>query len=433
MRHLLLALGLAMAMQGNPAWDAQRNAALQLLLDERHAEAVGVLEKAVSRWPTLADPHYELAGAIQQMVAAAEMKGTPLADRTTRLERAAKAYRRAAALDPRYQQLVLMNLMSLYETDGFAQPREVEAAARALMKTEPTSALYPVKLANALAAQQRCSDGARVFVQAEKTVAAEGRDLLGASVLDYLIKCESLPPAELRPLLALAEATAAEAVKRSPDGRDEVMRQAAVYTALASKLPDGPEKKAAEARSNALSDRFMEMNPDRKRALQGDPPEDLYNAFSYLGEFESKGLHAEAQRLLANMEKANASSPEFWEKAASHHRFNGKPAAAITATQRWAALVPKNPDPRVFLASLHLEAAEQPGATAAQRAAAFKAAHAEIDKALAIDASSRFATEAKAHILKTQAAGEPDASRKRTLEQQAAEWQRKAERLPRKP
>lgn len=433
MRHLLLALGVAAALQGNPAWDAQRTTALQLMLDERHAEAVGVFEKAVSRWPTLADAHYELGGAIEHMVLAAQIKGTPLGDRTTQLERAVKAYRRAAALKAEYRPLVLMKLMSVYDSDGLNQPREIEAAARALVKHDPSSAIYPLKLAQALAAQQRCSEGARVLLDADKTVSPDARDLLGASVLDYLMQCESLGPADLRPLLALAETTADAQIKRSPDDRDAVMRQGAVYTALASKLPEGPEKKAAEARSNALFDRFMEMDPDRKRALQGEPPEDLYSAFSYLGEFESKGLHAEAQRLLANMEKAHASSPEFWEKAASHHRFNGKPATAITATQRWAALVPKSPAPRVFLASLHLEAAEQPGATAAQRAAAFKAAHAEIDKGLAIDASSHVATETKAHIFKTQAASESDAARKRALEQQAAEWQRKAERLPRKP
>lgn len=431
MRHLLLALGLAMAMQSDPAWETQRTDALKLLLDERHSEAVGVLEEAVSRWPMLADAHHELGGAIEQMVLGAQIKGTPLADRTTQLERAVKAYRRAAALNAEYRPLVLMKLMSVYDADGLNQPREVEAAARALVKLDPSSAIYPVKLARALAAQERCGEGARVLVEADRTVTPDARDLLGASVLDYVMNCDGLTPADLRPLLALAESTAEAEVKRAPDDRDAVMRQAAVYTALASKLPDGPEKKAAEARSNALFDRFMEMNPDRKRAMQGEPPDDLYAAFSYLGEFESKGLHAEAQRLLANLEKANASSPEFWEKAASHHRFSGKLAAAISATERWAALVPKNPDPRVFLGSLHLEAAEKEDATAAQRSTAFTAAHAEIDRALAMDASSRFATEAKAHIFTTQAASERDASRKRALEQQAAEWQRKAERLPR--
>lgn len=105
--------------------------------------------------------------------------------------------------------------------------------------------------------------------------------ITSASVLDYLMQCESLGPADLRPLLTLAESTADAEIKRSPDDRDAVMRQGAVYTALASKLPEGPEKKAAEARSNARFDRFMEMDPDRKRALQGEPPEDLYSAFSY--------------------------------------------------------------------------------------------------------------------------------------------------------
>lgn len=415
---------LAASLQAAAGWDAERTRALQLRLDSKGAEAIAVLEAAVKRWPKQADAHYELAEALQE---AAML--SPVSDPARRValyERAATHYRQAIALNPEYRKLALAKMARLYEEDALNRPKEAEPLLREVLALDAASGLWAIKLAQNLAAQGRCREGSKVLVDARATVAPERAMLLGMSMTDFLLKCEALPLADARALLRAAERIGDEAVKRSPEDRDAVMLQGAALTALASRLPDGPEKDAVKKRGDAVFDRFMEMNPDRQRALQGEPPERVYDGFAYVNEFRDKGLTKEADRLLANMKRVHATSAEFWASAAVHHEMRNEPAEALAAARQGVAVAPRDPNAHLTLARQYQAAASREGAPAAERVAACKAGLAAVDASLALDPGNPGALMWRADLLDLQAQAEPDAARRRTLEKDAASWRAKA-------
>lgn len=425
----MIALALALltgALQAPVDWEAERTRGLELRLADRHAEAVTVFEAAVARMPTQADAHYELADALLEQIYADSITASPPGSRAPRFERVATHFRRAMALDKQYRQIASAKLVNVYEEEDFQRPQEVERLSRDLMTMDPASGVWAIKLAHSLAVQSRCSEGARVLVSARESVARDRLLLLGMAMPDLLLKCDGLPLADARLLLESAESIAADVLKTTPDDRDAVMLQGAAVTALASRLPEGADKKAAEVRSSALMDRFMEMNPDRQRALKGEAPERVYDGFSYLNEFLSAGKTQEAQRLYASMKQRHAGSAEFWQSAASHHRLLGERDEALAAARRHAELAAPGPDPHVLIASLYLEGATREGAPAAQQAADLEAAQVAVAAAMKAGPNDTGAMMAKANLLKVQADLEKDPARKQALLAESEAWTTKA-------
>lgn len=93
----------------------------------------------------------------------------------------------------------------------------------------------------------------------------------------------------------------------------------AIASALAQRLPPGPERTALEVRASASFDRFRALQPDRLRAMAGDPPADLARAFEFVRAFQQEGRTAEATRLYANIRKFHGGAPTFGSEAADHH------------------------------------------------------------------------------------------------------------------
>lgn len=422
MRASVLASVLLLGLQAQAGWEGERTKALQLRLDNRTADAVKVLEAAATRYPQQAGVHYELADALLEQVHADSLGTSPPADRPARLERVATHFRRAMALDPQYRQVAAARLVSVYEEDDFKRPQEVERLSRDLMAMDPGSSVWPIKLAHGLAEQQRCSEAARVLMAARRTVDPDRRLLLGMAMPELVLKCDDMPLADARPLLEAAEAIAAEILKTTPDDRDVVMLQTAAVTALASKLPDGPEKTALEKRGSEAMDRFMALNPGRQAALRGEAPERVFDGFSYLNEFHTAGKTAEAQRLYASMKTRHADSAEFWSSAASYHQLRREREDAIAAAQRYVALAPPEALPHLMLGNMHLmwamDEAEQP----ARRVEDLKAAQSAIDTAIAAGPNNTDALMSKAELLKAQAALEKDPARRQALLAEVKTW-----------
>lgn len=419
---ILLTGFLVIAAQAQAGWDAERTKALQLRLDNRPAEAVAVLEAAVKRYPREAGVHYELADALLEQVRAEALGGSPAANRGSRLERAATLFQHAMTLDPQYRQMAAAKLVSVYEEDGFERPAEVERISRDLMAMDAASGIWAVKLAHSLAAQQRCGEAGRVLVEARATVDADLRVLLGMSMTDLFTKCADMPLADARPLLESAEAIAAEALKTSPDDRDVVLLQAAALTALASRLPDGAEKTAIEARGAQVTSRFMALNPGRQAALRGEAPERVYDGFSYLNEFLADGKIQEADLLFASMKTRHAASAEFWSSAAFHHHQRGERDEAIAAAKRHVALAASDPMPHLLLGGMYAGWAMDEAAPRTQRTADLQAAQAAYDAALQVGPNDPGALMGKAEVLKAQAALEADPARKKALLAESRTW-----------
>lgn len=426
MRHLVLAGALLVAGGQADGWQAERTRALELRLAGKTAEAVAVLERAVKRWPAEADAHYELGDALLQATWEAEANEAAAPARAERLKRAATHLRRAMTLNQQYRQLALAKLVTVYDEDALNAPAQVETLARELQAMDPASGVWAMRLAHSLAAQGKCSEGARTLLAARTKVAPDRRFLLAMQAPGYLLKCDGLALADARPLLEAAEAVAAEELKRLPENRDAVQLQAAALTALGGLLPSGPEKTAIERRATAAFERFMELNPTRRRALAGEPPESIDEGFAYIIEFETAGKVAEARRLLTNMEKQHSGSADFWRRAIGHYQLSDAPAAQLAAAERYVALAPRDPQAHVLLAGVHMDRAQRDGAKPGERAASFKAADAALTVALKLAPDDIGAMLGRSDLLAAQAAHESDPARKEALLRDAKAWRQKA-------
>jgi hypothetical protein len=282
------------------------------------------------------------------------------------------------------------------------------------MTHDGSSGIWAIKLAQSLAAQQRCGEAGRAMVAAQKNVEPNRRLLFGMSMTDLFLKCSAMPLADARPLLEAAGAIATDALKATPDDRDVLMFQAATLTALASALPDGAEKKALEERGSQVTSRFMDLNPGRQSAQRGEAPEAIYDGFSYVNEFLDAGKTAEADKLLASMAVRHAASPEFWNTAAFVHQRRGKRDEAIAAAKQYEALAP-GPLAYVLLGHLYVGWALDEAAPRKQRTADVASAQAAYDAALKTDPTDMGALMGKVDVLKARASLEQDPSRKQAL------------------
>jgi tetratricopeptide (TPR) repeat protein len=414
------------AAQTESGWDAERVKALRLRVDGKTAEAVTVLEAAMKQYPREAGAPYELADALLDQVRADAIAGASSATRVPRLERVVTLLRRAMSLDTQYLQIGAAKLLTVYEEDGFERPAEVERLSRDLMTRDPASGIWAIKLAQSLAAQQRCGEAARAMVTAQKNVEPDRRLLFGMSMTDLFVKCPTMPLADARPLLEAAGAIATEALKSTPDDRDVLMFQGATLTALASALPDGPEKKALEERGAQVASRFMDLNPRRQAAMRGEAPDVIYDGFSYVNEFLDDGKTAEAEKLLASMAVKHAKSAEFWSTATFVQQRRGKRDEALAAAKRHVELSPPGPEPHLLLGNLYAMWALDEAAPPKQRLTDLASAQAAYEAALKIDPNDIGGLIGKADALKTRAALEQDPARKQALLAEARTWSARA-------
>lgn len=329
---------LGVAAQDASEWSAIRQQALTHRLEGRAPEAVALLEAAAKRWPADGDVQYELGDTLFDAARNIGEPGSP--ERTAALERAARHLRQAMTLAGSAQPLAAVKFVMINDEDGLARPADVEVAARLLTEWDPSSSTWAIKLAHSQATQGRCAEAARTLVAHRPTVAHDTRLLLGMSMTELAVRCDALPPADARPLFQAALDLAHEVLAETPDERDATMLQTGAAMMLAPLVDDAAERARLEALSSSAFDRFMEQNPERQRALAGEPPENLYNLFAWLGEFEREGRRDEARRLLERAEVVHAASAEFWRQAAFHHYMNEHVDEGLTAIDRALALSP---------------------------------------------------------------------------------------------
>jgi hypothetical protein len=285
-------------------------------------------------------------------------------------------------------------------------PAQTEATARKMTAADPASATWVILLAKSQAAQGRCGEAARELVAARPRVDTSQQLLLGMSMTELSLQCEAIPIAEARPLLETASAIAEAILAVTPDNRDAVMLQTAALMGLAQRLAQGPERAELEARSSTAFDRFRALNPDRRRALAGEPLADLARSFEFVREFLEEGRTAEATRLQTNIEKVHGGSPEFRIESAKHH---------------------------ARLAATYLDRASAETTARADRPGLLRAGQTEVDRAFALDPRSTDAMMSRSMLLRAQADLEPDARRKAALLEEADAWLDKAGLTPPPP
>lgn len=380
MRVLVIWVGLLGLGWAQADWPSVQQQALEHRAARRGPEAVALLEGAVTRWPSNGEAHYELGDA--WLAAAWEAGGGASPEGTAALERAARHLAQASTLPGPHQPLATAKLVSAYDDDGLNKPAEVERLARQLARADPSSVVWPLKVARSQVAQGRCTEAADTLVQARPHVASDSHLLLGMTMVDLKVRCMDLPDAHTRALAQAALEIGTTAVRDMPAERDAYMLQSGAAIMLAPLLPEGPERDRVEALGTAAFDQFRALNPTRQRAFAGEPPDDLYALFSYLREFEVDGHVEEARRLFARAEQVHGQSLEFWRQAATH---------SLLTTKRLDE---------------------------ALRA---------VDRALALDPSQGFDMLTKAQVLDAMAEATSDPARRRELTAEAARWRAQGE------
>jgi hypothetical protein len=105
-----LIIALSLTLQTPAGWEATSRRVQQLLLDDRFADAIAILEGVLTSSPGCHLARYELADAHRMLALQAAIKGeTQEATKRRAFERAAAEYRRVAEGASEYKPLAVMS------------------------------------------------------------------------------------------------------------------------------------------------------------------------------------------------------------------------------------------------------------------------------------------------------------------------------------
>ncbi|MCL4848672.1 MAG: tetratricopeptide repeat protein [Acidobacteria bacterium] len=442
-RLVVLTIAAAMSVHAQPApdWEQTRKQALELLLDRKYAEAIGLLEGAVRQAPTSADAHYELASANE--LAALELalsEPAATAERQKLLEAADTHFRRALDLsaDPDLRLLLQMKLVSLYDADALNRPADAEPLARQLVAARPETPLWHEKLARVLLRLDRAADAARVLREARVKVLADERLRLATATTQLLIDFEQFSHADTRELTDAALAECDAAIAREPDERDHYLTRGAILQLQLNRLPLSPEERTAlDAVATSNFDRFMALHPDRLSGQMTEAPpapaaEPWAAALEAVEEAANAGRTADADTALAAAGSAHGAEPLFWRDLAMLENRRGRVDEAIAALVRWTELEPTNPESHHTLATFYWDASRDQQAAAARTRELARSGLAAVDRALALNPDYMEATVYRALLLDVLASVESDPARKASLVAEAEAARQKAADLRQK-
>lgn len=250
----------ATAAQTPAEWTTVSDQVSKLNAFNKTAEAIGVLEKFLARFPNVAEAHRELATAHLYLGSPLLNTSATPAERTRHLERAATGFRRALDLmiEPDRRLRLSEELAYVYEKDMLNRPAEAVAVARAMVTRHPTLVEAYILLANVLKSDPtalamevgRWRGAADVLRKAPDRTGRAGLALheLGAFLMQIVRESPELPPTEARQLLEEVREIFDGLIKTS-QGVDEV-HAALLGKSMALKLQaERVEKDAARVKA----------------------------------------------------------------------------------------------------------------------------------------------------------------------------------------
>ena len=270
---LLVIIALVVSLQAPAGWDAAYQRVLQLMLDDKTADAILVLEGVLKSSPGFDPARYELAGAHRMLALGAALKG-PSQEATKRRELglAAVEYRRIAEGTSQYKPLAIVQLLMVYGEDELDRPNEVISFARQYVQIDPGSATGHVALANALTASGQEAAATAAFLAARTRVRTDDAPLLATVIVEYVHKAKASSTADLKALVDWADGVLDRLLRDAPNDRKLLLTKAASASFRADRLETDPaRKRALKAEADRAFSRFENANPDRS-AVPPPPP-----------------------------------------------------------------------------------------------------------------------------------------------------------------
>jgi tetratricopeptide (TPR) repeat protein len=263
--QLSVAIALVIGLQTPAGWDAAFQRAQRLILDNKTADAIVVLEGVLKASPGFDPARYEIAEAHRMLALELALKG-PSQDATKRreFELAAAAYRRVAVGTSEYKQLAVGRLLMVYGEDELNRPAEVVTFARQYVRISPGSAIGHAALAHALVATGREPAATAALLAARTAVRADDTQLLATVIVDYVLKAKTSSTTDLKALVDWADATLDRLLRDAPNDRKLLLTKAASALFRADHLETNPaRKRALKAEADRAFGRFEDANPDR--------------------------------------------------------------------------------------------------------------------------------------------------------------------------
>jgi tetratricopeptide (TPR) repeat protein len=439
---LLASAVLAASAQTPSGWDETSRRGAQLMLDGKTPEAIALFEQIVARAPDFEGGHYSLADAHRFLAIELKAKGDSQAAESRRhFEVAAEQYRWVAQRKGPYRQLAVGQLMSVYGESALNQPREAIPFARLYIEISPSSAIGHVSLARYLRAAGDTKGATAAFLAGRAAVTGDDdRTLLATGMIDHLASAPDVPAADVRALLDYAQPVLDAAIAASPDNRNHLLTKAAALKLRAERVErSAAARKALEAESDRIFERFRAMNPDRNdRASAATAAADTAPAeppgFAAARESgDALVKRKEYAQAAAVYEKFIRSDPAF--PPPHYLRLGallaaGQSAVVDDALRAARAAIPATPESREMMATYLVDLEMRtPGLAATDAKKLLADAVAVLDEAIALKPQFLEALVYKAVALRRQARLETDPAKVKALTDEADRLRAQAQAL----
>ena len=266
MTWLLLALWLGTAQ----SHDAAVKQAFQLLLENKDAQAIALLDPLVAKHPNAADLHEMLATA--HVASAEKLAGNAAAAarRRTHLEKAATHLERTIELTHVNRASNLDSLVEIYSPAGLNQPAAEETHARRLVDDHPTLTSGYAPLARLLANSNRMTEAGAVLAKMRTSIEVDRQEHVATRLMNEVKVLPASATRAARLLLDEAMRIADALIAASPTNGEPVMFKSVVVETQANRLETNAARRAEMiAESKTLWERGRELNKARHA---NDPP-----------------------------------------------------------------------------------------------------------------------------------------------------------------
>ena len=266
MTWLLLAFSLGTAQ----SHDAAVKQAFQLLLENKDAQAIALLDPLVAKHPNAADLHEMLATA--HVTSAEKLAGEAAAAgrRRTHLEKAAVHLKRTIELTHVNRASNLDSLVEIYSPAGLNQSAAEETYARRLVDEHPTLTSGYAPLARVLAQSNRIAEAGAVLARMRTTIEIDRQEHVATRLMNEVRMLPAAATGATRLLLDEAMRIADALIAASPKDGEPVMFKSVVLETQANRLETNAARRAEMiAESKTLWERGRELN---KALHANDPP-----------------------------------------------------------------------------------------------------------------------------------------------------------------
>lgn len=241
--------------------DAVLKQALQLLLDNKDAQAIALLDPLVAKNPNAADLHEMLATAHSASAEKLEGDATNAARRRTHLEAAATHFKRTIELTHVNVASNLGSLVEIYSPAGLNLPGPEETYARRLVDDHPTLTSGYAPLARVLAHSNRMTEAAAVLARARSTIEPDRQEFVATQLMEQVKLLPASATAAARLLLDEAMRIADALIAASPKKGEPVMFKSVVLETQANRVISDPARRTAMvAESKQLWERGRQLN-----------------------------------------------------------------------------------------------------------------------------------------------------------------------------